>query len=295
METPITGAYLHGTAPAPGRVALVGAGPGDPELLTLRALRRIAEADAIVHDALVSDAIRALFPPGCAVYDVGKRAGSAASTPQDEINRLLLRLSRQGLCVVRLKGGDPLLFARGGEEALALRAAGIACEVVPGISAAHGASAAAGIPLTHRGLSRSCTLLDGHGPHLDSIDWPALVALGGTWAFFMAARSTQEIAARLLAHGADPALPLALVQGATLPAQRVAVRPLAAVAREGLPVWSDAPGLVLVGPTVELAGELAGEPAGELAGTLAAPLATLNPFTPERDVRPGSDLAQAGR
>jgi uroporphyrin-III C-methyltransferase len=239
---------------AGGGVALVGAGPGDPELLTLKALRRIAAAQAIVHDALVSEAIRALFPTDCLRCDVGKRAACAGATPQAEINALLVRLARQGLRVVRLKGGDPFLFGRGGEEALHLLAAGIPCEVVPGISAASGAAAAAGIPLTQRGLSRACTLLDGHGPHLDAIDWRALVALGGTWVFYMAARSVREIAARLLAHGAEPGLALALVEAATQPAMRTTVRTLAQAAAEGLPRHADLPGLVLVGPTVDLHG-----------------------------------------
>ena len=253
-----------------GLVTLAGAGPGDPELLTLKARRRLAQADAIVHDALVSEGIRALFPPRARVFDVGKRAGRADSTPQAEIDALLLRLARAGLRVVRLKGGDPFVFGRGGEEALALRAAGIACEVVPGVSAAQGAAAGAGIPLTQRGLSRSCTLLSGHGPHLDAVDWTALVALGGTWVFFMAAQHTQEIARRLLAHGAAPDLPLALVEGATLPGQRVTVRTLAEVARAGLVPAAPLPGLVLVGPTVAL-GETLGAALGPALGAAGAP------------------------
>lgn len=235
-----------------GFVTLAGAGPGDPELLTVRAVRRLAAADAIVHDALVSDAVRELFPAEAAVFDAGKRAGAPGSVPQADTNALLVRLARQGLRVVRLKGGDPLVFGRGGEEALHLAAAGVPFEIVPGVSAAAGAAAATGIALTHRGLSRACTLLDGYGPHLDAVDWPALVALGGTWVFFMAARTGGEIAARLLAHGADPALPIALVQGAAGPAQRVVSRTVARAAREGLPAVGRDPGLVLVGPTVAL-------------------------------------------
>lgn len=258
MEFAAQSAPIAAPAPAgPGRVTLAGAGPGDPELLTVKALRRLAEADVIVHDALISEAIRALFPPGALVFDVGKRAGTRCEVPQDETNRLLVRLARQGMRVVRLKGGDPLVFGRGGEEALHLAAAGIPCEIVPGISAANGAASAAGIPLTHRGLSRACILLDGHGPHLDSIDWRALVTLGGTWVFFMAAHGAQDIARRLLAHGAEPALPLALVQGASRPGERVVQGILEAVAREGLPATGGEPGLVLVGPTVALRESLA--------------------------------------
>lgn len=237
-----------------GHVTIAGAGPGDPELLTLKVHRLLHEADAIVHDALVSEAIRACFGPRARRYAVGKRAGDPASTPQAEINALLVRLARDGRSVLRLKGGDPLVFGRGGEEAAHLRAAGIPCEIVPGISAAQGAAAGAGIPLTHRGASRACVLLDGHGPHLASIDWAALVRLGGTWAFYMATHSVQAIAARLLAAGAAPDLPLALVEAASLPAQRVIVRTCAQAAAGELPPPGAQPGLVLVGPTVAVLG-----------------------------------------
>jgi uroporphyrin-III C-methyltransferase len=232
----------------PGRVSIVGAGPGDPELLTLKGARLLAEADAIVCD----EGVKACFPPGCAVFDVGKRAGGGASNPQAEINALLVRLASQGLHVVRLKGGDPTIFGRGGEEALHLAAHGIPCEVIPGVSAMNAASAAAGIPLTHRGLSGGLTVLGGHAPHLERIDWEALVRQGGTWVFYMAKATVGIIAARLLARGADPALHLALIESAGLPAQSVRVQTLAEASRLALPALGDGPGLVIVGPTVAL-------------------------------------------
>lgn len=240
-------------SPAPGKVSIAGAGPGDPELLTVKALRLIREAGAIVHDALISAEIKALFPAGARLHDVGKRGGSAASARQEDINALLAELAREGLDVLRLKGGDPFIFGRGGEEALYLRAQGIPFEIVPGLSAANGAAAAAGIPLTHRGLSGSVTFLNGFAPYLETIDWKALMALGGTWVFFMGSRSVPAIARRLLRHGADPELQLALVESATRPGQSVAVMSLARAAGGGTPQGAGGPGLVLVGPPVQLA------------------------------------------
>ncbi|MCZ6558181.1 MAG: uroporphyrinogen-III C-methyltransferase [SAR324 cluster bacterium] len=237
---------------APGRVTIAGAGPGDAELLTVKVLRLIRSAQAIVHDALISDEIRALFPPEARLYDVGKRGGRAASARQEDINQLLVELAREGLEVLRLKGGDPFVFGRGAEEALYLQAHGIPWEAVPGVSAANGVGAA-GIPLTHRGLSASVTFLNGFAPYLDDVDWRALVALGGTWVFYMGRRSVAEIARRLLAHGAAPALQLALIESATLPEQAVTLLPLPEVARGAMSGDAARPGLVVVGPVVELA------------------------------------------
>ena len=238
-------------------VSIAGAGPGDPELLTVKALDRIRSADGIVYDALISAEVRALFPPGAALFAMGKRAGDSASATQTEINRLLLECAREGMRVVRLKGGDPFIFGRGGEEALFLAAHGIPFEIIPAVSAINGAAAAAGIPLTHRGLSQSCTVLNGHEGHRDEIAWPSLVALGGTWVFLMAKHGAQPIARALLHHGAAPDLFLALVEEATLPTQAVRIVTLAQ-AGEGLCLPQTAgPGLLLVGPSVEFALELA--------------------------------------
>ncbi|MBI4081590.1 MAG: uroporphyrinogen-III C-methyltransferase [Candidatus Lambdaproteobacteria bacterium] len=261
-----------------GRVSIVGAGPGDAELMTLKALRLVQAADAIVHDALVSEEIKACFPARCQVFDVGKRAGDAASTPQAEINALLVRLARQGLHVVRLKGGDPFVFGRGGEEALHLAERRIPFEIVPGVSAMSAAAAGAGIPLTHRGLSNACTALNGFGPYLERIRWDALVGQGGTWVFYMAKRSVEAIVARLLAHGADPALGVAVVESASLPGQAVHARRLGEVARNPLPPLGAGPALVIVGPSVALLEDL-----NPMAGGLHA------------DVRAVSGLSEAAR
>jgi uroporphyrin-III C-methyltransferase len=244
-----------------GRVTIAGAGPGDPELLTLKALRRIREADAIVHDALVPEEIRALFPARAMAFDVGKRAGDADSVRQGEIHALLEHLAREGLATVRLKGGDPFVFGRGGEEVLYLAARGIPVEVIPGVSSVNGAAAAAAIPLTHRSVSHGYTVLNGHGAHLERIDWRALVALGGTWVFLMAKASLAEIARRLLAHGASPETPLALIEEATRPGQSVRMAPLSFAAEGGLAASSEGPGLVIVGAAAALRAEIVPEPA----------------------------------
>jgi len=162
-----------------GHVALVGGGPGDPELLTLKAARLLAQADVVMYDALVSPEVIALASPLAEFIDVGKRPGQGVA--QDLTNVLLIQLARAGKRIVRLKGGDPFVFGRGGEEALALAEAGIACEVVPGITSAIAAPAAAGIPLTHRGLSASFTVVTGHRQHGEApVNWAALAQAGGT-------------------------------------------------------------------------------------------------------------------
>ena len=180
----IEGGTGCGQAAPVGRVALVGAGPGDPGLLTLRAARLLAEADVVVHDALVGAGVMALIPTGTERIDVGKRPGRA--TPQELISTTLVHLARQGLMVVRLKGGDPFVFGRGGEEALELQRAGIEVEVVPGISSSVAAPAAAGIPVTHRGVSPSYTVVTGHRrPGETPVDWRAMAKVGGTIAILM--------------------------------------------------------------------------------------------------------------
>ena len=192
----MTAIHLDAAGAAVGHVTLAGAGPGEAGLLTLKTLERIRAADAIVHDALVSEEIRALFPPEAQHFAVGKRSGDPRSSSQEQINALLARLALAGLAVLRLKGGDPYIFGRGGEEALYLQSRGIPVELLPAVSAVNGAAAAAGVPLTHRGVSRSFTVLAGERHLLDETDWPALVALGGTWVFLMAKASTEEIAAK---------------------------------------------------------------------------------------------------
>jgi uroporphyrin-III C-methyltransferase len=196
-----------------GRVSLVGAGPGDPDLLTVRAARRLGEADLVLFDALAAQDLRPLAPEARWFY-VGKRAGRA-SMAQEAINRLMIREARRGNEVVRLKGGDPFVFGRGGEEALALAAAGVPFEVIPGISSSIAAPGSFGIPVTHRGAASSFCVVSGHaasayGPVVDSIP-----SSGLTLVVLMAFAARADIATRLLARGFAAATPSALVVGAT--------------------------------------------------------------------------------
>ncbi|CAN1526102.1 CysG Uroporphyrinogen-III methylase [Caulobacteraceae bacterium] len=203
------------TAALPGKVWLVGAGPGDPELLTLKAARLIAAAGVIVHDGLVSADILAMAAPGARLIDVAKRK-SRHTLPQDDINRLLVAFARQGLDVVRLKGGDPFIFGRGGEELEECRAAGIACEVVPGVTAALAASASAGAPLTHRGLAQAVTFVTGHAAHGDpDLDWDHLARANLTVVIYMGLSTAGLIAQRLASAGRDPATPALIVVNAS--------------------------------------------------------------------------------
>ena len=201
-------------------IALVGAGPGDPELLTLKAARLLSEADVVVHDALVGERVLELIPAHAERIDVGKRAGQTIL--QEQISTLLVELGRQGKNVVRLKGGDPFVFGRGGEEALALRDAGLPFTVVPGITSSVAAPAAAGIPVTHRGVAAAFTVVTGHRRNGDpEIDWRSLAAVGGTIVILMGVRNRRKIAAELIAGGLDPATAVAAIQSATTDEQVV--------------------------------------------------------------------------
>ncbi len=201
-------------------VSLIGAGPGDPELLTLKAARLLAEADVVVHDALVGDGVLALIADSAERIDVGKRPGRP--TPQEMISALLVELGRQGKRVVRLKGGDPFVFGRGGEEAAALADAGVPYEVVPGITSSIAAPAAAGIPVTHRGVAAAFTVVTGHRREGEpDVDWRSLAAVGGTIVVLMGVSQRAQIAAELLAGGLDPSTPVATIESATTDAQVV--------------------------------------------------------------------------
>jgi uroporphyrin-III C-methyltransferase/precorrin-2 dehydrogenase/sirohydrochlorin ferrochelatase len=203
-----------------GKVLLVGAGPGDPDLLTLKAARAIAAADVVVYDRLVAEAILKLVPDGAARINVGKWPGHHP-VPQAEINQLLVRLAKTGRTVVRLKGGDPFIFGRGGEEADYLRQRGISVELVPGITAALGCAAAVGIPLTHRDHAQAVTLVTGQGKDGEpELDWGTLARLDQTLAIYMGVGAAARIAARLIEHGLDPATPVAVIENGTLPNQR---------------------------------------------------------------------------
>jgi uroporphyrin-III C-methyltransferase / precorrin-2 dehydrogenase / sirohydrochlorin ferrochelatase len=216
-----------GSAEVPGSVALVGAGPGDPGLLTLRALRVLNEADVILHDRLVSDEVLQLARRDAERIEVGKRA-DGRGTGQDTINALLVEHARAGRRVVRLKGGDPFVFGRGGEELEALRAADIAYEVVPGITAATACAAYAGIPLTHREHAQSLRLVTAHAKDsLDTLDWPALAQERQTLAVYMGVAMLDTLRDRLLAHGRAADTPFALVENGSRPEQRVITGTLA--------------------------------------------------------------------
>jgi len=227
-----------------GSVWLVGAGPGDPGLLTLHALHGLAKAEIILHDALVPEEILSLAPQA-RLEPVGKRAGGKR-TPQLRINQRLIALARQGLRVVRLKGGDPLIFGRGGEEALALAVAGIPFRIVPGVSAGIGGTAASSIPLTHRGLARHVTFATGHDAAGAGLD---RVALSDVLVLYMAGRQLGAIAARLIASGRDPADAVALLRDATRPEQTVSITTLADAANQPASV---SPLLIAIGPVVTL-------------------------------------------
>jgi uroporphyrin-III C-methyltransferase len=199
-------------------IHLVGAGPGDPDLLTVKAARLLAEAEVVVYDRLVDQRVLDLVGPGAELIAVGKYPGQ--SCRQDDINRLLVSLGDRGR-VVRLKGGDPFVFGRGGEEAMALAEAGVHYEVVPGLSSVTSVPAAAGIPVTHRGLAASFTVVTGHRqPGAPEVDWESLARVGGTIVVLMGVATRAEIARRLMAGGLDPGTPVTAVEWGTFDRQR---------------------------------------------------------------------------
>src|SRR5579864_2114841 len=233
-----------------GKVYLVGAGPGDPELLTLKAARLLKTADAVLHDDLVTPAILRLANPAAQLHNVGKRCGSKKII-QEEINFLMVGLASAGLQVVRLKGGDPLIFGRAGEEIEGLRRAGIPYEVVPGVTAALGAAAGAGIPLTHRSGPAAVVFVTGHrAANNEEPDWRQLVCTGATLVIYMPGRNFGEIARRLRHAGLDGETPCAVVSRATTPDQQLHV---ATVAELPAAPPLAAPTLVIVGEVVRLA------------------------------------------
>ncbi|HWI24558.1 MAG TPA: siroheme synthase CysG [Lysobacter sp.] len=239
-----------------GQVALVGAGPGDPGLLTLRALRLLNEADVILHDRLVGDGVLALARRDAELVEVGKQAG-LHRVPQRRINALLVEHARAGRRVVRLKGGDPFVFGRGGEELEALHAAGIPFEVVPGVTAAIACGAYAGIPLTHRDHAQSVRLVTAHcSDDADTLDWAALAAERQTLAFYMGVSGLAQIRERLLAHGRSGSTAFALVENGTRPEQRVVVGTLVELPELARLHVVQSPALLFVGEVAALASKL---------------------------------------
>ncbi|WP_119458935.1 uroporphyrinogen-III C-methyltransferase [Rhodospirillaceae bacterium SYSU D60014] len=238
----------------PGWVWLTGAGPGDPGLLTLLALRGLSQADVVVYDALVGSEILDLARPGAVLEYAGKRGGKP-SAKQPDISRRLVQLSREGKRVLRLKGGDPFVFGRGGEEALSLVEAGVPFRVVPGISAGIGGLAYAGIPVTHRDVNSAVTFITGHdtnGTVPDSVDWTALARGSPVLVLYMALKHIEAIAERLIAAGRRRDEPVAVVCRATLPEQRVLETTLGACAADVVASGLEPPALVVVGEVVRL-------------------------------------------
>lgn len=248
-----------------GIVYLVGAGPGDPGLLTLRGAELLVTCDAVVFDALANPALLALAnvaerETAVELHDVGKRGGAAESAKQDEINALLVRLGREGKRVVRLKGGDPLVFGRGSEEAQALAEAGVSFEIVPGVTAGIAAPAYAGIPVTHRGAATSVTFVTGHeDPTKDhtTVDWQALARAGGTIVLYMGVKTLPNIVAALIAGGMSSDTPAAAVQWGTHPRQRTVTATVSTLADAIREAGLTAPVITVIGPVVDLRGEIA--------------------------------------
>ncbi|MBD5654591.1 MAG: uroporphyrinogen-III C-methyltransferase, partial [Candidatus Eremiobacteraeota bacterium] len=239
-------------AAPPGKVWLVGAGPGDPGLLTLKGARAIANCDTLVYDYLASSAIVALAPPDCDKIYVGKKAG-AHTLSQDEITALIVRLGREGKKVVRLKGGDVFVFARGGEEAAELRAAGVPFEIVPGITSAIAAPAYAGIPITHRDHNTSFTIATGHEDPTkgySSLDYAKLANPQQTLVFLMAMGSLAGIVAKLREHGMPGDLPVGIVREGTKPTQETLVATLDTIVAEVERTRFAAPAIVVIGNVV---------------------------------------------
>ncbi len=236
-----------------GKVYLIGAGPGDPELLTLRAMRLLGEADVVVHDRLVSPEIIAMIPDTARLIPVGKAPG-AHSVPQERINEMLVDLAQSGLIVARLKGGDPMIFGRGGEEAAHLAARAIAYEYVPGITAAQGAAASAGVPLTHRGMASGVQYVTGHrqaGRKLD-LDWARLADPDTTLVVYMGVANIGRIAMRLIAEGMPAALPVLAVANATTAQEQRLMSRLDRIATDLRGWQSGAPVLFFIGHVVSL-------------------------------------------
>jgi uroporphyrinogen III methyltransferase/synthase len=286
LSTPETPAPRPGadSRPGTGRVYLVGAGPGDPGLLTARALELIAAADVVLHDRLIPTAALDGARADAELLFVGKEGGGE-SVPQEQTEELMVARARAGKTVVRLKGGDPFVFGRGGEEALTLRAAGIAYEVVPGVTAGVAASAYAGIPVTHRGLASAVALVTGHTRSDDAqdtgrgeandgkatgeeatgeapdreetdLDWPALAAFPGTLVFYMGVRQLPQIAASLIAAGRSAEEPVAVVERGTLPGQRTVTGTLESIAELARQEDVRPPSITVVGPVAALGGRL---------------------------------------
>ncbi len=255
----LAGASLAGAAPA-GMVHIVGAGPGDPELLTLKAMRVLSDADLIVYDRLIDPRILDLARRDAERLYVGK-ARAKHALPQEEINAVLVQAAQAGRRVVRLKGGDPFIFGRGGEELAALRAAGVEAQVVPGVTAALACAAAAGAPLTHRDHAQAVTFVTGHAKTggAPDVDWAALAGAHHTLVIYMGAASARDVAGKLLAGGRAPSTPALLVENGARPQQRLMGTRLEALAQDMAAFNPKGPALIIVGEIAALADAPAAE------------------------------------
>lgn len=232
-----------------GKAYLIGAGPGDPELLTLKAVRALGGADVVLMDDLVNREVLQFVPSRARVIEVGKRGG-CRSTPQKFIEKLMIRLAKRGQVVARLKGGDPLVFGRGGEELAALRRAGIESEIICGITAGIGAAATLGIPVTHRDCAQGVTFITGHARAGGAINWAALAASGTTLVIYMGMAQLADIVAQLQDAGMPLHTPVAAIENATLPSQRSLITTLAALPQQVMQHGFGSPAVVVVGEVV---------------------------------------------
>ena len=238
-----------------GEVALIGAGPGDVELLTLKAIRFLQQADVVLYDYLVSEEIMALVPSDTILVCVGKRAGHH-SVPQEKTNQLLVDFAKQGHRVVRIKGGDPFIFGRGGEELEVLADAGISFQVIPGITAAAGATAYAGIPLTHRDYAQSAMFITGHlKAESDQMDWSTLARGNQTLVIYMGLMKSEYIETQLVEHGRSPETPIAIIERGTQRTQKIFKGQLSQLAE--LAKDAQSPSLIVIGEVVSLSDKLA--------------------------------------
>lgn len=239
----------------PGHVWLAGAGPGDPRHLTLEVAGALSRADVVVHDALVNEAVLALGPQAQRI-DAGKRGGRPSAV-QEDICATLITLARQGRRVLRLKGGDPFLFGRGGEEALALVAENVPFRVLPGLTSAFAALATAHIPATMRGISRAVTFATGHAAdEPDDLDWAALARTGEPIVIYMGMKNLGRIAEKLIAAGLSAQTPAAIIMAATTPDERIMEAPLGSVAKEAKARGFGAPALIVIGDIVTMRARL---------------------------------------
>ena len=233
-----------------GKVYLVGAGPGDPELITVRGLRCLREADVVIYDRLVNEALLDEAPPWAECVFAGKMPGTCVLS-QAEINALMIERARAGQIVVRLKGGDPFVFGRGGEEALALAAAGVPFEIVPGVTSAIGVPAWAGIPVTHRGLSGAFAVVTAHRAGSDDLHWDALARID-TLVVLMGVGRLPDIVATLLRHGRSPHTPVAIIERGTFPDERVITGTLSDIVERAVQAGVRPPATIVIGETVRL-------------------------------------------